>query len=149
LRIFDQGDYEYNDRGVVAYPWGKFGLGPIQTPHAAPGEIRWIPESRVLVPSDMIAIGDAYGEDHFYNTFGLTFMLGYQTGDATTKQRARSSTRKRHTGSFNFVFCDGHVEHAKPSRFFGQDDNALRRFNNDHQSHRDSVTPTLWPVVTD
>jgi prepilin-type N-terminal cleavage/methylation domain-containing protein/prepilin-type processing-associated H-X9-DG protein len=143
VRMGYQGDYDYNSHGTVLIPDGKFGLGPIQGPDSS--GFRWIPESRVLVPSDMIAVGDAYAEHNFSGTLGLTSMLGYQVGDVATKQRARMSTRKRHTGSFNSVFCDGHVEHAKPSRFFGQDDNALRRFNNDHQPHRE----TWWPVITD
>lgn len=78
-------------------------------------------------------------------------MWGYQLplGDDPIKQRARTSTRNRHTGVFNVLFCDGHVEHMKPSRLFGQGDEALRRFNNDHEPHRELLQAPMWPKITD
>lgn len=142
------GDYDYNQCGVPCdLPVGQFGLGAVYLPL---GQRGWIRESRVLVPSDMIAIGDAYMVDGMPDGIhALTRMPGYQAGSATVKQEARLSARKRHTGSFNVVFCDGHVEHMKPSRLFGQDDDALRRLNNDHEPHRKGLTTESWPVITD
>ena len=90
---------------------GALGLGHVGTNDAV------ISESFVLVPSDMIAVGDAYGEGAGpFTGVGLTFMRGYRVGDDAMRQRARISTRKRHTGVFNLLFCDGHVEHMKPSK---------------------------------
>lgn len=142
------GDYDYNQCGVPRdLPLGQFGLGSV---YVTSGQRGWIRESRVLVPSDMIAIGDAYMADVYaHGAHALTLMYGYQFGTATVKQEARLSARRRHTGSFNVVFCDGHVEHMKPSRLFGQDDTALRRLNNDHQPHRKGLTTESWPVITD
>lgn len=151
------GDYAYNENGVW---WGTappgilpswLGLGEMRPAPVfpVPNELR-IPESRVLAPSDMIAIGDTYVE----NTTGgwvipLTPMYGYQSGLDDVIQRARVSIRKRHTGQFNMVFCDGHVEHQKPSKWFGQGDDARRRWNNDHQPHREYISSSTWPVITD
>jgi prepilin-type processing-associated H-X9-DG protein len=101
----------------------------------------------------MISVGDAYNDSgngpYGEGVPGLTRQYGYQLGDAAVKERARQSARKRHTGKFNVVFCDGHVEHMKPSKLFGQDDSALRRLNNDHLPHRELVDPLRWPVITD
>jgi prepilin-type N-terminal cleavage/methylation domain-containing protein/prepilin-type processing-associated H-X9-DG protein len=146
-------DYGYNKYGAAKLPvgpiLGQFGLGPGNDSQ----RLFLIRESRVLVPSDMISVGDAYNDNGNGYTGegvpGLTEQYGYQFGDAAVKERARQSARRRHTGKFNVVFCDGHVEHMKPSKLFGQDDAALRRLNNDHQPHRELISPTSWPVITD
>jgi prepilin-type N-terminal cleavage/methylation domain-containing protein/prepilin-type processing-associated H-X9-DG protein len=152
------GAYAYNwigtgQGGVAAEgTGGRLGLGPALDAEVAGMQSGWvISESTVLVPSDMVAIGDAYDEPLKIQNGGLTLMLGYQMppGDDPMKQRARLSARNRHTGVFNLLFCDGHVQHMKPSRFFGQGDDALMRLNNDHQPHRNSLEPGLWPNITD
>ena len=149
--------------GAYAYNWmgtgqqegdgfliGSLGLGPISKAFGH-GPWGFVQESRVLVPSDMVAVGDAYDETFTVQTYGLTEMYGYQLpqGDDPMKERARTSTRNRHGGVFNVLFCDGHVGHLKPNRLFGQDDDALRRLNVDHQPHRDLLYPGLWPVIGD
>lgn len=141
------GEYAYNFYGIpttqIVFP-GILGLGLL------PGETAAITESQVLVPSDMIEVGDAYCEFGYSLDSGLTVMPGYQIlEDPGEAQRARNSTRARHTGVFNVLFCDGHVEHMKPSRLFGQDDRAMQRFNTDNQSHRDIVYHPWWPVISD
>jgi prepilin-type processing-associated H-X9-DG protein len=105
----------------------------------------------VLVPSDMIAISDAFCDPNFGASLdgGLCSMPGYQNGDSSQQARARASARARHTGVFNVLFCDGHVQHMKPSKLFGQTDDALQRLNNDHQAHRDVVAHEVWPVISD
>jgi prepilin-type N-terminal cleavage/methylation domain-containing protein/prepilin-type processing-associated H-X9-DG protein len=147
------GEYAYNQIGtsyLLTQPaWGSLGLG--ETWDSSQTNHTWITESRVLVPSDMIAIGDTYMESDRGSLTPLTMMPGYLSEfptytDLAIVQRARASTRKRHTGQFNMVFCDGHVEHAKPSIWFVQRDDAMRRWNNDHQPHSDHLR---WPVITD
>jgi prepilin-type N-terminal cleavage/methylation domain-containing protein/prepilin-type processing-associated H-X9-DG protein len=136
-------DYGYNRFGA-GFAWG---LGPI--PSGSPSvPARRVRESQVLVPADMVAIGDAYCEGTAGLDYGLTQMIGYQWGDEATKERARRSTRARHNTKFNVLFCDGHVEAFRPSKLFGQNDAAMSRFNTDHKSHRENVG-NAWPVVTD
>jgi prepilin-type processing-associated H-X9-DG protein len=50
-------------------------------------------------------------------------------------------TLKRHKGRYNIVFCDGHVEGVKRDDLFRKTDDALRRWNNDHEPHADLLTP--------
>jgi len=45
----------------------------------------------------------------------------------------------RQNNSQNIVFCDGHVEGIKEDKLHEQTDTALRRWNNDHQPHKDSL----------
>lgn len=145
-----QGEYAYNRWGIghrgPAHVVGRLGLGAYAE---GTGTLRQVPESVVLVPSDMAALGDSYAEGFNGPFYGLTMMFGYQLGDEAMRQRARLSTRKRHTGKFNLLFCDGHAEHLKPSRLFGQGDDALRRFNNDNQPHRELLDSKFWPRIED
>jgi prepilin-type N-terminal cleavage/methylation domain-containing protein/prepilin-type processing-associated H-X9-DG protein len=154
----NSGAYAYNwigtgQGGVAAEgTGGRLGLGPVTDIRTAGIQTGWlISEATVLVPSDMVAVGDAYDEPVAPQNGGLTLMLGYQMppGDEAMKQRARISARNRHTGVFNLLFCDGHVQHMKPSRLFGQGDDALIRLNNDHQPHRNLLEQGLWPNITD
>jgi prepilin-type N-terminal cleavage/methylation domain-containing protein/prepilin-type processing-associated H-X9-DG protein len=140
----NEGEYAYNVFGTAMEAPAK-GLGPDFTLDSLIS--RRVPESRVLVPADMIAIGDAYDEAYQDLLGGLTGMPGYAVPPypQAERERATLSARKRHTGVFNVLFCDGHVVHLKPSRLFGRDDAALRRLNNDHLPH----TSVKWPPVHD
>jgi prepilin-type N-terminal cleavage/methylation domain-containing protein len=147
----NQGEYAYNDVGTGLrrtsdeQPLLGLGLDPAGSPPTG----FHTPESRVLAPSDMTVLSDAYDEPFQPMLGGITQMFGYQVGDDAERERARRSTRGRHTGVFNAEFCDGHIEHMKPSKFFGQGDDALMRFNNDHQPHRDEWVSGMWPVIND
>lgn len=148
LEALTLGEYAYNALGV--YSAGTLGLGQIS--EAVKGTVGWVNESRVLMPSDMSAVGDAFVEPEPHGEHGLnqgfTHMWGYQSGDDAVKLRARLSTRRRHTGKFNVLFCDGHVEHMKPSKLFARDDNAIRRLNNDNLPHPE-FWRHWWPEITD
>lgn len=115
-----------------------------------------ISESAVLVPSNMLAIGDAFmsgphgtviegsasglGDllwrtdwDHFFSSLDLQ-------GDTDLARRIRiSMTRspKRHNSRANAVFCDGHVAGLTfHELFIDTSDAALARWNYDNRPHR-------------
>jgi prepilin-type processing-associated H-X9-DG protein len=47
-------------------------------------------------------------------------------------------TARRHSGVANVAFCDSHVEGIKfQPLFFDESDEALKRWNNDHEPHRE------------
>ena len=134
--------YDYNSRGSeIGLGLGVLGAGP---------EFRNIavPESRVKVPSDMIAIGEPCpglvamigpGEVGIIAGFGWPGCAGLDRNHGRWRQAA---------------FCDAHVEASNPDRipkatkpdgtiddhFFNLDAGRTKRFNNDNQPH-----PETWP----
>jgi prepilin-type processing-associated H-X9-DG protein len=52
-----------------------------------------------------------------------------------------TATLKRHHGRYNVAFCDAHVETIHREKLFLRTDNALRRWNNDHEPHADLLHP--------
>ena len=157
------GSYGYNAKGTQ-YVGSNLGLGGLFAKMFIEGQVDAgekeisIPESRVRAPSDMIAVGDAnltwllsgmmrlyYGRSYPENFSGMAML------DINTRHNAQApawlgsegvieATRRRHTFRHNVAFCDGHVENLKEERLFALDDNSLRRWNNDHQPHRDQLT---------
>jgi len=115
--------YGYNQWAVAGV--SGYGLG------GAPDSE--VPESRVINPADMIAIGDSDGN-------------GVADGDITFHRIPTPSGPQpsfppgdRHKDGANIVFCDGHVEWAKQSKWIELTDEAARRWNNDNKPHRE-----LW-----
>ncbi len=116
--------YGYNMGGVVLDENAddNFGLGghpSTQTP---------VKDSQVVNPADMMAIGEIF-----------------QSRIAFTRNIANAVTLfayQRHQGKANVVFCDGHVESPTlPFLFADTSDDALRRWNRDHQPHRERLAP--------
>jgi prepilin-type processing-associated H-X9-DG protein/prepilin-type N-terminal cleavage/methylation domain-containing protein len=112
------------------------------------------PESRVIHPSDMIESGDSAlvppitGQDPSLNLGVALLEVGLsdtalrsgadQRGDPGVALRL-AAYRRRHSGLFNIMFCDGHVESGKPPRFFeARDQSVSRRWNNDNLPHLDA-----------
>jgi prepilin-type processing-associated H-X9-DG protein/prepilin-type N-terminal cleavage/methylation domain-containing protein len=88
-----------------------------------------IAESEVIVPSDMMAIGDSFD--------GYIDLLRVHVNDLSNR-----NTLTRHQGKANVAFCDGHVE-SPTLRFLFEDtsDAALSRWNRDHLPHREKLSP--------
>jgi prepilin-type processing-associated H-X9-DG protein/prepilin-type N-terminal cleavage/methylation domain-containing protein len=85
-----------------------------------------VPEAQVAFPSEMMAIGDSFSGGAFFMRQPFLLNVGF--------------VLSRHQGRVNVAFCDGHVE--SPSLgfvFTNTSDEALVRWNRDHQPHRDSL----------
>lgn len=139
--------YGYNAFGAVSgsYDFGKLGQGlGVRVPSAVltTGVGEATRESDVKVPSEMIAMGDAFigtpdnrtlveGHPLISRTdFAIPGLFG--SGDDTPLARAR------HRGTLNVVFCDARVERVKLNfLFFDESDDARRRWNRDHEPHRE------------
>ena len=80
--------------------------------------------TRVMVPSEMIAIADSM-ETAFSSVPGiyLTLVDGGRVAPL------------RHNGGANIAFCDAHVENMPNSRLAEPSDSARRRWNNDNEPH--------------
>jgi prepilin-type processing-associated H-X9-DG protein len=107
--------YGYNGMGVASV--GGLGLG-YEASVA-------LPTSRVLNPADMIAIGDSNGDR---SSDGEISFRRFQTFVV-------NPPGNRHNNGANIVFCDGHVEWQKQTKWTGLTDAAARRWNNDNQPH--------------
>ncbi len=112
--------YGYNVSGVASMGGHGLGSGP------PPG----IPVSRVTHPAEMIAIADSDGSGLWDGeiTFNRVALPG--------GPRVLFPPGSRHKLGANVVFCDGHVEWARQSKWIEGTDEAARRWNNDHQTHR-------------
>jgi prepilin-type N-terminal cleavage/methylation domain-containing protein/prepilin-type processing-associated H-X9-DG protein len=116
-------DYDYNMAGTarfnVNYPL-SLGLD---------GGAKYLSESAVKVPSDMVAICDAktkqLGSDRDQDDLPLNLLV--------------ELTTPPHNLGFNAVFCDGHVEFARKTVWLQKTDGARQRWNFDHASH-----PETW-----
>jgi prepilin-type N-terminal cleavage/methylation domain-containing protein/prepilin-type processing-associated H-X9-DG protein len=90
-------------------------------------------ESEVVNPSEMMAIGDAFGESINFGRFSRR---------ALDIQEIKENASSRHQGKLNVVFCDGHVESPTLQFLFTDtSDAALSRWNRDHQPHRERLAP--------
>jgi prepilin-type processing-associated H-X9-DG protein len=104
-------------------------------------------EADVLVPSEMIAMGDNFAllpkaGSHFSTDTVMESLAGLTrqevSSDRSLDVRERvTKGAKRHNSQGNIVFSDGHVESLTfNDLFLSRDDQSLRRWNRDHQSHR-------------
>jgi prepilin-type N-terminal cleavage/methylation domain-containing protein len=116
--------YGYNSGGVVSDEGAEnnFGLG------GSPGTHTRLKDSAVAVPSDMMAIGDKFDS-----------RLAIQREPATAHTLF---AHERHQGKAAVVFCDDHVESPTLKYLHVATDNeALSRWNRDHQSHVELLSP--------
>jgi prepilin-type N-terminal cleavage/methylation domain-containing protein/prepilin-type processing-associated H-X9-DG protein len=127
--------YGYNAWGgtgthTVSDPPHGYGLGGWFVPDrpAAP-----VPESAVVAPSDMYAIGDSFmgtPDKRIYFGMGLVGR-GHSFWTAVFTSQAYRDVRERHLGRLNMVFCDGHVETIKfPNLYLTDDPSWRRRWSN-------------------
>ncbi len=131
--------YGYNASGSPPY-WDPtvnvgFKLLGLDGEFVSPVDVRPLAEARVVVPADMIALGDA---DDASSTLlgddgdGDGPDIWSTPGDPTSLWNALAP---RHSHGANVVFCDAHIEYAKTNRFLAATEPAKRRWNHDHLGH--------------
>ncbi len=101
-----------------------------------------VSESEVVSPSDMMAIGDGMVGNS--KNMGDGAWVLWRTASVTNYFYPGSAQRTyaRHQGKANVVFCDGHVESPTLKYLFEDNsDEALSRWNRDHQPHRELLEP--------
>jgi prepilin-type N-terminal cleavage/methylation domain-containing protein/prepilin-type processing-associated H-X9-DG protein len=135
--------YGYNSSGAILRnpPSVNPGLGGDFIWEGKTGRYVATPESRVLVPARMIAIGDSPAfirpslaqlptltpADPVYIAFPYVFAAyGYH------------GVGNWHNGGANLLFCDGHVEYAKQAVWMKESAERRRLWNSDHEPHEES-----------
>jgi prepilin-type N-terminal cleavage/methylation domain-containing protein/prepilin-type processing-associated H-X9-DG protein len=116
---YDNPTYGYNALGTASYQHA-LGLTATTDMHIWFG----LREARVLVPCDMIAVGDA------------EFEPDGDIGGALDEPEDYTGTR--HFNGGNVVFCDAHVEYGKQTNWMKAITTARKRWNNDNQPHSDT-----------
>lgn len=148
------GAYAYNANGfigVLTPPFGLSGSG-VGGGSSAPGT--FLRGSKVLCPSDMVAVGDTCMADSAnawvtgfrslsaYN--GTDYMLGLTGayGDLGPDPAANANwISRRHAGRWNFAFCDGHTENRRIREMFNpRQPDQVKRWNYDHQPHPEVIS---------
>lgn len=137
--------YGYNAWGG-GYLWDRLGLGgysPMQRPQLPVS--RTTLESAVRAPSDMIAAGDAFlrsrntaldGSQSWNGLVGPSATLNGGVFETKTSWK-RQPSFKTHHGRANRAFVDGHLESEDMHKPFATTDAQLKRWNVDHEPHRD------------
>jgi prepilin-type N-terminal cleavage/methylation domain-containing protein/prepilin-type processing-associated H-X9-DG protein len=125
--VWPNRSYGYNAYGVgfardVIVPMVILGLGP--GPSFGGSQFGLVKDSKVVAPSDMIAVAD---HDPYYDDDG--------DGDLHPDELTMTLTGKRHNRGANVVFCDAHVEYARTNRWTANTAAARQRWNNDHLPH--------------
>jgi prepilin-type N-terminal cleavage/methylation domain-containing protein len=123
--VYLNGSYDYNLAGTSRYnPSTQPVLG-------LDGGPRYLAETQVRVPSDMIAVADS--------TTNSISGGGDHDADDNTTSNLLMELASRHDYGANVVFCDVHVEYAKGASWLQRSDRARSRWNNDNQPH-----PETW-----
>ena len=130
--------YGYNARGIWKLAeTNSLGLSP----RAVSLPVSAVSDSVIVSPSEMLAIGDGFdGHDHIL--VGGGYEMGRVYDLPNTYKDDSNEAFSRHRGRANMVFCDGHVE-SPTLQFLFEDtsDEALSRWNRDHQPHREKLSP--------
>jgi prepilin-type N-terminal cleavage/methylation domain-containing protein len=138
------GSYAYNWIGAINRwgthaVYGGYGLGGL-----ANGS--WdldipripVPQSRVLVPSEMFVIADARLPAWYRGLGGAPMIdIGLGMYQFQLKPVPLLSDLPRHGRSYNVVSCDGHVDSMRPELLFNPTNTAVR-WNIDHEEHAET-----------
>jgi prepilin-type N-terminal cleavage/methylation domain-containing protein/prepilin-type processing-associated H-X9-DG protein len=100
------------------------------------------PETRVLVPSQMIAIGDSPAFIRPFGTASATLTPAdplYVAFPFVFPAWGYSGVGLSHSSGANMLFCDGHVQFARQSAWMAETAESKRLWNSDNQPH-----PETW-----
>jgi prepilin-type processing-associated H-X9-DG protein len=135
----------YGHGGLYLEPREQY-LGLSGTPPADQQPVRPTRESEVIVPVDMLAVGDEFSLGPYDSVVTCDFELSrreealYSDISREEFEFLRSDVRaaeRRHSRRANVGFCDGHAETLSfQTLFLDKNDDALRRWNRDHEPHR-------------
>jgi prepilin-type processing-associated H-X9-DG protein len=98
----------------------------------------------------MIAMGDAslrmFSESPVVvgGESDLLWEVGRWGSTRLDVRRQLLKVKQRHLNKYNVVFCDGHVESIQRRILFSTAEDALRRWNNDHEAHMQPGTKMLY-----
>jgi len=147
------GSYAYNSVGVAVAnvpgtPYSvELGLGPWQEADGIMGRtVRGaeVPESRIKVPSEMIALGESRFLNPIMNGIpgGHDFLAcGLLKSPNPWHSFAwHAFDPARHGRNYNVAFCDGHMEALNPWVLFDPSKTAAM-WNSDHQPHQEFWVP--------
>ncbi len=144
-----------------AYAYNAIGIGPDPQAGFAPAGmgLSGRPETIVVKPVDMISFGDSVivpsiwvglpvllnlGDDYnLSNGLGDRALRAGRQSDTQDDMHRRLKYQRRHSGKFNIIFCDGHLEHQPPDKFFDliQNPTIAVRWNYDNQAHFEKTHP--------
>jgi prepilin-type processing-associated H-X9-DG protein len=145
--------YAYNDRGADVFEKLGLGLGGrrLNDGPADASAFTWTKEDEVVSPSDMLAVGDAplrklpsmppgsgdkvYADPHLDSPLHVNPL----SADSWAAFAQPTTQQLRHSGRFNTLFCDGHVEQARFEVLYGRQDSRLNRWNEDNLTHRNML----------
>jgi prepilin-type N-terminal cleavage/methylation domain-containing protein/prepilin-type processing-associated H-X9-DG protein len=133
--------YNYSDQFESIPDYDGRGLGGATGDESGFGTPR--KEGQVLRPSDMVAVtdsifysmnsssGDVIG--YIFSSFAALSDPGFVGGGTIQPAVVRSYSR-RHTGKFNALFCDGHLEYLRTNDLFNAQSLEIRkRWHYDNQ----------------
>jgi prepilin-type N-terminal cleavage/methylation domain-containing protein/prepilin-type processing-associated H-X9-DG protein len=132
--------YGYNEGGTADH--GSLGLGGRASAGPFASILAAVPEFQVIVPCDMVAVGDypalriAQDGDVFPSLKGNKDVVDQSNEDDGDHLAGR------HNRGANVVFCDAHVEYAKLVKWNEAADHARRRWNRDHNPHPEAWSDT-------
>ena len=131
--------------GHIFFPWSiyAYSSGTAYSLTPTPNDFynpKYLQESAVVVPAQMIAIGDAYLMAHEVPkiVLGATDLQYIPIKFRETLpgyEREQMAVRARHHGRHVIGFCDGHVEAIPFTKLFAYNAEARRLWNYDHQPH--------------
>jgi len=135
--------YGFNDGGSDE----EHGLGGTSTLLGTNYTLAPTPANRVLVPSDMIAVGDAFFALNATIPTGVavlsegpySYLIPYLQRNIPpdyANDPAMRENQQRHGGRWNVGFCDALVENLRTSDLFNLTNSIVaQRWNIDHQPH--------------